>query len=225
MRWTEAGYTTVAHEKINQDEVQEDIEINGISRCYTRWVYHGEGDIDVQEDDDDTLAVGYEYMSWDGNNHAPLDDEGQAKDVILDDSERGLGFGYESIHVWHKEKRKLGKNLMIHMASDSGSIQFCTLDVADEFAIRDQENDLQYNLDVMHIEKNICENILFGRKSGNASSKPKACYKFLQFVSNVDALQQMKEDIYGWMYPIERRLGTFNAQHTSTSQPMVTLFL
>ncbi|KAL5655506.1 hypothetical protein ACJX0J_034825 [Zea mays] len=93
MRWTEAGYTTVAHEKINQDEVQEDIEIN-------------EGDID-----------------------APLDDEGQAKDVILDDSERGLGFGYESIHVWHKEKRKLGKNLMIHLASDSGSIQFSTLDV------------------------------------------------------------------------------------------------
>jgi hypothetical protein len=82
---------------------------------------------------------------------------------------------------------------------------------------------LQYNLDVMHIEKNICENILSTllnipnktkdtiaarvdleergiRKelhllddSGNASSKPKACYvltpeakkKFLQFVSNV----------------------------------------
>jgi hypothetical protein len=82
---------------------------------------------------------------------------------------------------------------------------------------------LQYNLDVMHIETNICENILSTllnipnktkdtiaarvdleergiRKelhllddSGNASSKPKACYvltpeakkKFLQFVSNV----------------------------------------
>ncbi|KAL5667862.1 hypothetical protein ACJX0J_020083, partial [Zea mays] len=92
--WTEAGYTIVAHEKINQDEVQEDIEIN-------------EGDIDVQEDDDGTLAVGYEYMSWDGNKQAPLDDEGQAKDVILDDSERGLGFGYESINVWHKEKRNM----------------------------------------------------------------------------------------------------------------------
>ena len=78
------------HIEKSQDEVQEDIEINGISRCYTRWVYHGEGDIDVQEDDDGTLAVGYEYMSWDGNDQAPLDDEGQAKDVILDDSERGV---------------------------------------------------------------------------------------------------------------------------------------
>jgi hypothetical protein len=54
------------------------------------WVYHGEGDIDVQEDDDGTLVVGYEYMSWDGNDQAPPDDEGQAKDVILDDSERGV---------------------------------------------------------------------------------------------------------------------------------------
>jgi hypothetical protein len=78
------------HIEKSQDEVQEDIEINGISRWYTRWVYHGEGDIDVQEDDDGTLAVGYEYMSWDGNKQAPLDDEGQAKDVILDDSERGV---------------------------------------------------------------------------------------------------------------------------------------
>jgi hypothetical protein len=40
----------------------------GPRQCYTRWVYHGEGDIDVQEDDDGTLAVGYEYMSWDGND-------------------------------------------------------------------------------------------------------------------------------------------------------------
>ena len=78
------------HIEKSQDEVQEDIEINGISRCYTRWVYHGEGDIDVQEDDDGTLAIGYEYMSWDQNDQAPLDDEGQAKDVILDDSERGV---------------------------------------------------------------------------------------------------------------------------------------
>ncbi|KAL5649866.1 hypothetical protein ACJX0J_040675 [Zea mays] len=126
-------YTTVAHEKINQDKVQEDIEIN-------------EGDVD-----------------------APLDDEGQAKDVILDDSELGRelypGCTEEVERKWHKEKRKLGKNLMIHMASDSGSIQFCTLDVVDEFAM------FLYNLDIWKKEK------------------------FLQFVSNVDALQQMKEDI------------------------------
>ncbi|KAL5648801.1 hypothetical protein ACJX0J_039610 [Zea mays] len=134
MRWTEAGYTTVK----SSVHVQEDIEINGISR----------------------EILMFKKMMMAHSLLAPLDDEGQAKDVILDDSERGLGFGYESIHVWHKEKR-LGKNLMIHMASDSGSIQFCTLDVADEFAM-----------------------FLIWKKE-----------KFLQFVSNVDALQQMKEDI------------------------------
>jgi hypothetical protein len=69
----------------SQDEVQEDIEINGISRCYTKWVYHGEEDFDVEEDDDVTLDV--EYMSWYGQ--APLDD-GQTEDAILDDSDRGV---------------------------------------------------------------------------------------------------------------------------------------
>jgi hypothetical protein len=39
-----------------QDEVEEDIEINGISRCCTRWIHHGEGDNDVEQDDG-TLTV------------------------------------------------------------------------------------------------------------------------------------------------------------------------
>ena len=72
----------------NQDEVEEDIHINGISRCYTRWIHHGERDNDVEQDDG-TLAVGTEDISWDGNDQAPLDDEGQAKDVI-EDSARGV---------------------------------------------------------------------------------------------------------------------------------------
>ena len=50
----------------SQDEVQEDIEINGMSRSYTRWIDHGEGDNDVEQDDV-TLAVGTEDISWDGN--------------------------------------------------------------------------------------------------------------------------------------------------------------
>ena len=65
----------------SQDEVEEDIHINGISRCYTRWIHHGEGDNDVEQDGG-TLAV-------DGNDQSPLDDEGQAKDVI-EDSARGV---------------------------------------------------------------------------------------------------------------------------------------
>ena len=32
----------------SQDEVQEDIEINGMSRYYTRWIDHGDGDDDVE---------------------------------------------------------------------------------------------------------------------------------------------------------------------------------
>ena len=51
----------------SQDEVEEDIHINGISRCYTRWIHHGEGDNDVEQDDG-TLAVGTEDISWDGND-------------------------------------------------------------------------------------------------------------------------------------------------------------
>ena len=65
----------------SQGEVQEDIEINGMSRSHTRWIDHGEGDNDVEQDGG-TLAV-------DGNDQSPLDDEGQAKDVI-EDSARGV---------------------------------------------------------------------------------------------------------------------------------------
>jgi len=72
----------------SQAEVQEHIEINGISKMYTSWIHHGEGDNDVVQDGE--LPVVPEDMSWDGNDQAPLDDEGQAEDVILDDSERGV---------------------------------------------------------------------------------------------------------------------------------------
>ena len=30
------------HKEYYQDDVQEHIELNGMSRCYTRWVHHGE---------------------------------------------------------------------------------------------------------------------------------------------------------------------------------------
>ncbi|XP_066353593.1 uncharacterized protein [Miscanthus floridulus] len=70
------------------DDVHEDIELNGMSRCYTRWVYHGEEETDVGQDEDGELVVP-EDMSWDGNDQAPLDEEGQAKDV-LDDGARGV---------------------------------------------------------------------------------------------------------------------------------------
>ena len=73
----------------SQDEVQEDIEINGMSRSYTRWIDHGEGDDDVEQDDDGELTVVPEDMSWEGNDQATLDEEGQAKDVI-EDSARGV---------------------------------------------------------------------------------------------------------------------------------------
>ena len=67
----------------SQDEVEEDIHINGISMCYTRWNDHGEADNDVEQDDG-TLAVGTEDISWDGNDQGTLDDEGQDEDVIED---------------------------------------------------------------------------------------------------------------------------------------------
>ena len=47
----------------SQDEVQEDIEINGMSRSYTRWIDHGEGDDDVEQDDDGELAIVPKDMS------------------------------------------------------------------------------------------------------------------------------------------------------------------
>jgi len=71
------------------DDVHEDIELNGMSRCYTRWVYHGEEETDVGQDEDGELVVVPEDMSWDGNDQAPLDEEGQAEDV-LDDGARGV---------------------------------------------------------------------------------------------------------------------------------------
>ena len=60
-----------------------------MSRCYTRWVYHGEEETDVGQDEDGELVVVPEDMSWDGNDQAPLDEEGQAEDV-LDDGARGV---------------------------------------------------------------------------------------------------------------------------------------
>jgi hypothetical protein len=39
------------HIEKSLDDVHEDIEINGMSRCYTRWVYHGEEEIDVGQDE------------------------------------------------------------------------------------------------------------------------------------------------------------------------------
>ena len=74
----------------SEDEVQEDIEINGMSRSYTRWIDHGEGDNDVEQDGG-TLAV-------DGNDQSPLDDEGQAKDVI-EDSARGVQGLIQDLHT------------------------------------------------------------------------------------------------------------------------------
>ena len=82
----------------SQDEVQEDIEINGMSRSYTRWIDHGEGDDDVEQDDDGELAVVPKDMSWEGNDQATLDDEGQAKDVI-EDSARGVQGLIQDLHT------------------------------------------------------------------------------------------------------------------------------
>jgi len=82
----------------SQDEVQEDIEINGMSRSYTRWIDHGEGDNDVEQDDDGELTVVPEDMSWEGNDQATLDEEGQAKDVI-EDSARGVQGLIQDLHT------------------------------------------------------------------------------------------------------------------------------
>ena len=74
----------------SQDEAEDDIHINSISRCYTRWIHHGEGDNDVDQDDG-TLAVGTEDISWDRNDQAPLGDEGQVEDVIEDSAREFRG--------------------------------------------------------------------------------------------------------------------------------------
>jgi hypothetical protein len=73
------------------DDVHKDIELNGMSRCYIRWAHHGEEEDDVGQDDDGELAVVPEDMSCDGTDQgqAPLDEEGQAEDVI-DDGARGV---------------------------------------------------------------------------------------------------------------------------------------
>jgi hypothetical protein len=73
------------------DDVHEDIELNGMSRCYISWAHHGEEEDDVGQDDDGELAVVPEDMSCDGTDQgqAPLDEEGQAEDVI-DDGARGV---------------------------------------------------------------------------------------------------------------------------------------
>ena len=69
-----------------------------MSRCYTRWIHHGEEDNDVGQDDDGELAVVPEDMSWDGNEQAPLDEEGQAEDVI-EDSARGVQGMIQDLHA------------------------------------------------------------------------------------------------------------------------------
>jgi len=63
-----------------------------MSRSYTRWIDHGEGD------DDGELTVVPEDMSWEGNDQATLDDEGQAKDVI-EDSARGVQGLIQDLHT------------------------------------------------------------------------------------------------------------------------------
>jgi hypothetical protein len=73
----------------SQADVHEDIELNGMARWYTRWIDHGEEPNDGGQDDDGELAVVLEDMSWDGNDQTPLDEEGQAEDV-LDDGARGV---------------------------------------------------------------------------------------------------------------------------------------
>lgn len=73
----------------SQDDVHEDIEINGMSRCYTRWILHGEEPIYVGQDDEEECEFVQQDMSWDGNDEAPLDGLGHAEDV-LDDSARGV---------------------------------------------------------------------------------------------------------------------------------------
>jgi hypothetical protein len=79
------------HKEKSLDDVHEDIELNGMSRCYTRWVHHGEGEEDAEQDDDGELADVPEQMSWDGGDQgqSPLDEEGPAEDV-MDDGQRGV---------------------------------------------------------------------------------------------------------------------------------------
>ena len=48
----------------SQVQVQEDIEFNGMSRCYTRWIYHGEEHNHVGQDDDGELLVVPEDIPW-----------------------------------------------------------------------------------------------------------------------------------------------------------------
>ena len=62
-----------------------------MSRSYTRWIDHGEGDNDVEQDDDEELTVIPKDMSWEGNDQATLDEEGQAKDVIEDSAREFRG--------------------------------------------------------------------------------------------------------------------------------------
>ena len=76
------------HIEKSQDEVEEDIHINGMSRIYTRWIEHGEGDDNDVDQDGGTLAIEQD-LSWDENDQAPLDDEVQGEDVI-EDSARGV---------------------------------------------------------------------------------------------------------------------------------------
>ena len=71
------------------DDVHEDIELNGMSRCYTRWVHHGEEEDDVGQDEDGELTIVPEDMSLDENDQAALDEEGQLEDVE-DDGARGV---------------------------------------------------------------------------------------------------------------------------------------
>ena len=71
------------HVENSQDEVEEDIHINAMSRIYTRWIEHGEGDDNDVDQDGGTLAIEQD-MSWDGNDQAPIDDEVQGEDVIED---------------------------------------------------------------------------------------------------------------------------------------------
>ena len=69
-----------------------------MSRSYTRWIDHGEGDNDVEQDDDGELTVVPEDMSWEGNDQATLDEEGQAKDVI-EDSAWGVQGLIQDLHT------------------------------------------------------------------------------------------------------------------------------
>jgi len=52
----------------SQGEVHEDIKINDMSRSYTRWIDHGEGDNDVEQARDGEVTVVPVDMSWEGND-------------------------------------------------------------------------------------------------------------------------------------------------------------